>query len=114
MKTAVIKTGGKQYVVQEGDRLKVDRLAAAVGKTVKFEEILLTATDKVTSLGKPLVKGAKVEAEVIVHARHRKVVGVKMKPKKRYRRYFGHKQPYTEVQIIKIQDVRSKQTPNPK
>jgi large subunit ribosomal protein L21 len=102
MKTAVIKTGGKQYVVQEGELVKVDRLHAEEGKTVTFDEVLLAATDKTTAIGTPLVKGATVRAEVVSHARHPKVVGVKMKAKKRYRRYFGHKQPYTEVKITKI------------
>lgn len=102
MKTAVIKTGGKQYLVEEGARLKIDTLPAEEGKKVAFDQVLMTATDKTTKLGTPLLDGAKVEAEVVSHGRHDKVVGVKMKSKKRYRRYFGHKQPYTEVKITKI------------
>lgn len=102
MKTAVIKTGGKQYLVEEGTRLKVDSLTAEEGKKVAFDQVLMASTDKTTKFGAPLLDGAKVEAEVLSHGRHDKVVGVKMKSKKRYRRYFGHKQPYTEVKITKI------------
>lgn len=101
-KTAVIKTGGRQYVVSEGGRVKVDKLPVEEGKTFTFEEVLLTATEKTAKIGTPLLAGAKVEAEVVAQARYPKVVGAKVKAKKRYRRYFGHKQPYTELEIKKI------------
>jgi large subunit ribosomal protein L21 len=75
---------------------------AEEGKKINFDEVLLTATDKTVTLGTPLLKGAKVEAKVVRHGRHDKVWGVKMKPKKRQRRLFGHKQHYTEVEITKV------------
>ena len=102
MKTAVIKTGGKQYLIKEGGSIKIEKITKKEGEIVVFEEVLLTSTGKVTKIGDPLVKGAKVEAEVIAQARHKKVTGVKMKSKKRSKKYFGHKQHYTEVKIKKI------------
>lgn len=102
MKSAVIKTGGKQYFVKEGDKVKVEKLPVAAGKKTNFPEVLLTSTDKITKVGAPLVPGAVVAAKVLKHGRHKKVTGVKMKAKKRYRRLFGHKQHFTEVEITKI------------
>ncbi len=102
MTTAVIKTGGKQYVVHEGDRIKVEKLPAQEGGEITFSEVLLFATDKIARIGTPTVKGAVVEARALNHGRHKKVTGVKMKPKKRHKKYFGHKQHYTEVEILKI------------
>jgi len=102
MKTAVIKTGGKQYLVQEKDKLKVEKLSVDEGKKTTFKEVLLTATSKTAKIGTPLVKGATVEAKVLKHGRHQKITGVKMKAKKRSRKLFGHKQHYTEVEVIKI------------
>lgn len=102
MKTAVIKTGGKQYLVEEGDKVKVEKLPVAEGKKTTFKEVLLTATDKTTKIGTPLVKGATVEAKVVKHGRLKKVFGVKMKAKKRSRKLFGHKQHYTEIAITSI------------
>lgn len=102
MKSAVIKTGGKQYLVSEGDTLKVEKLSEKLESEVTFKEILLTTTDKATKIGTPHVKGATVEAHIVQHGKHPKVTGVKMKPKKRYRRYFGHRQSYTEIEIKKI------------
>lgn len=102
MRYAVIKTGGKQYLIREGSKIKVEKLPQAEGKAVSFTDVFMTATDKTVSLGAPLVKGAKVEGKVIRQARHPKVFGVQMKAKKRQVHYFGHKQAYTEVEITKI------------
>lgn len=102
VKYAVIKTGGKQYLVNEGSKVKVEKLPQAEGKAVAFTDVLLTATDKTVSIGTPVVKGAKVEGKVIRQARHPKVFGVQMKAKKRQVHYFGHKQHFTEVEITKI------------
>lgn len=102
MKSAVIKTGSKQYFVSEGSKIKVEKLPNEAGKAVSFSDVLLTATDKTVTVGEPVVKAAKVEGKVIRHGRHDKVWGVKFKPKKRYRRLFGHKQHFTEVEITKI------------
>ena len=102
MKSAVIKTGGKQYFVSEGDTLKVEKLDQEPGDKTSFEDVLLTATEKITKVGAPNVTGAIVEAKVVQHSKSRKVTGVKMKPKKRYRRLFGHRQRYTEIEITRI------------
>lgn len=102
MKLAVIQSGSHQFLVQEGDTVKIQRINQEAGDKVTFDQVLLAATDKTTKVGQPTVSGATVEGEVIAQARHPKVTGVKMKSKKRYRRYFGHKQPYTAVKITKI------------
>lgn len=101
-KTAVFQNGGKQYLVQEGDVVLLEKFNGEAGKAVTFDEVLLTATDKTVKLGEPLISGAKVEAKVLDHGRHEKVFGAKVKAKKRNKRYFGHKQHYTKVEITKI------------
>lgn len=101
-KQAVIATGGKQYLVAEGQKLRVEKLEAVAGKKVVFDTVLLTAAAGQTTVGTPHVSGAKVEATVVSHGKADKVVGAKVKPKKRYKKYFGHRQPYTEVEITKI------------
>lgn len=102
MKTAVIKAGGRQFVVHEGDKVVMDRLPLEEGKKTVFSDVLLLADDKNVELGAPLIAGVTVEATVIRQARHKKVTGVKMKAKKRNMHYFGHKQHFTEVEIGKI------------
>lgn len=102
MKAAVIRTGGKQYFVSEGDMIKVERLAAQPGDTLRVTDVLLTTTDETTQVGTPLVSGSAVEAIVVSHGLSQKVTGVKMKPKKRYRRLFGHRQSYTTIEIKNI------------
>ena len=99
---AVIKTGGKQYVVSEGDVISVEKLDGAVDTKIVFDEVLLTGDDKDIALGTPTVKGAKVEAKIVDQTRAKKVWGMKYKAKKRYRLKFGHKQPLTMVEIVKI------------
>lgn len=102
MKTAVIKTGGKQYVVHEGDIMVVDRMAGEEGTKVTFSEVLLTADDGKVAVGAPLLEGATVAGTIVGQVRLPKVTGVRMKAKKRNMHYFGHKQPVTEVEIEKI------------
>jgi len=102
MKHAVIKTGGKQYLVKEGDSIKVEKLDTPAGKDITFKEILLASTDKSIKVGTPHVSGASVSAKVVSHGQHPKVTGVKMKAKKRNRKFFGHRQPYTELTIKSI------------
>lgn len=101
-KAAVFQTGGKQYLVHEGDTVLLEKIDTAEGKAIKFDEVLLTASGKTVSVGTPTVSGAKVEAKVVEQGRHPKVFGVKMKPKKRHKHYFGHKQPYTKIEVTKI------------
>lgn len=98
---AIIKTGGKQYKVSEGTKIKVEKLELEIGATVKFET-LFVGDDKVAHVGTPVLEKAVVEGKVLDQDRHDKVKGIKHKPKKRYLVRFGHRQPYTEVEITKI------------
>lgn len=102
MKSAVIATGGKQYFVQEGDVIDVEKLLAESGDTITFDEVLMVATDQGLSVGAPLLIASKVEGKVVKHARHKKVFGVHMKAKKRLKKYFGHRQHFTQVEITKV------------
>ena len=96
---AVIETGGKQYIVEENSSIYVEKLDVEAGKEVVFDQVLMV-NDK---LGRPYVDGAKVIATVDKHGKQKKVVVYKYKPKKKYRRTQGHRQPYTKVTIKKIE-----------
>lgn len=99
---AVIKTGGKQFKVTEGDTLKVEKLSTEVGKALNLNSVLtLVDGDKVT-IGTPIVKGASVDATVISHGRGDKVKIFKMNRRKGYRKSQGHRQSFTEIKIDKI------------
>jgi len=98
---AVIKTGGKQYRVTEGQRLRVERLGGEPGQSVEFKEVLLIGGDPL-KIGRPLVAGASVRAEIVAHARDRKIIVFKFRRRKNYRRKSGHRQPYTELKITGI------------
>ncbi|MBI4021843.1 MAG: 50S ribosomal protein L21 [Candidatus Andersenbacteria bacterium] len=102
MPSAVFTTGGKQYYVSEGDTVSIERLPAAEGQVVSFTDVLLTADDQTCAVGTPLLKGVVVEAKIVKHGLMPKLFGVKMKAKKRYRRLFGHRQPYTTISVEKI------------
>lgn len=99
---AVIKTGGKQYRVQSGEKLKVERLEAEVGAEIGIEQVLMVANGETLLVGRPLVAGAKVTATVISHGRHDKVRIFKMRRRKHYQKHQGHRQNYTELQIGSI------------
>jgi len=99
---AVIKTGGKQYLVSPGQKLKIEKLAAPEGDTFSFEEILLVEDGGNTEIGNPLVKDAKVEAKILRQARARKITILRYHNKTRHRRKKGHRQYFTEVEITKI------------
>lgn len=99
---AVIKTGGKQYKVKVGDKIKVEKLGGEEGKKVVFDEVLFSGDEKAIKIGEPAIKGAKVEGKILKTAKQKKVVGIKFKPKKRYKVKFGHRQTMTEVEITKI------------
>ncbi len=99
---AIIKTGGKQYKVSEGDILKVEKLAGEVGETLTFSEVLFTGDDKSVAVGMPLLSGVTVESKILKQDRSKKVWGIKHKPKKREKTKFGHRQPFTEIEIVKI------------
>ena len=98
---AVIKTGGKQYKVSEGDVLDIEKLEKKEGEEVVFEEVLLLE-DKDTKIGKPEVDEASVKAEVVKQDREDKKIVYKYKPKKRQRKKKGHRQPFTRVEIKEI------------
>ena len=99
---AVIKTGGKQYRVSPGQKLKIEKLAAEESGAVKFEEVLLVADGEKVEVGQPLVKGAAVEARVLKQGRDKKKIVFKYHRKTRYHKKKGHRQPFTEVEITKI------------
>jgi len=95
---AVFVTGGKQYYVAEGDVIYVEKLDVEAGKTVTFDEVLFV--DGVA--GNPIVKGAKVECKVEKHGKEKKIIVFKYRPKKKYRKKQGHRQPYTKLVVTKI------------
>lgn len=99
---AIIKTGGKQYLVNPGQKLKIEKLDAKEGGKFVFDEVLLVSDDKKTEIGTPYVKGAKVEAKVLKQGRGKKVIVFRYHSKTRYRKKKGHRQHYTEVLIEKI------------
>jgi large subunit ribosomal protein L21 len=99
---AIIKTGGKQYQVSEGDVINVEKLDAQVGDTVAISEVLAVGTDEGVAIGKPFVEGACVNAEVLEQGKAKKVVIFKYKAKKDSRKKQGHRQPYTQIQIKSI------------
>jgi large subunit ribosomal protein L21 len=98
---AVIQTGGKQYRVSQGDKLKVEKLVGDVGSTITFDKVLLIAGDSV-KVGAPLIAGAKVEAQIVTQGRGPKIIVYKFKRRKNYRRKNGHRQPFTEVKVTGI------------
>ncbi|CAM3084391.1 50S ribosomal protein L21 [Paenibacillus sediminis] len=100
---AIIETGGKQYKVQEGDVLYIEKLNAGDGESVTFDRVLAVSKDGALVAGTPLVSGASVTAKVEKHGKGQKVVVYKYKPKKNYHVKQGHRQPYTKVTIEKIQ-----------
>ncbi len=102
MTFAIIKTGGKQYLVQQGDKLQVEKLDAELDSTIKFEEVLGTFTDKEYKVGKPNISGAVVEAKVLKQGRGKKIEVLKYKAKSKYRRKIGHRQAFTEIEITKV------------
>ncbi|MDU3176316.1 MULTISPECIES: 50S ribosomal protein L21 [Anaerococcus] len=99
---AIIKTGGKQYKVSEGDLVRVEKLPYEVGETVEFDEVLLVANDSDIKVGSPTVANAKVSATIEDQNKDKKIIVYKYKPKKMYRKKQGHRQPYTLVKIDSI------------
>ena len=99
---AIIVTGGKQYVVSEGDVLYIEKLEAEAEATVKFEQVLAVLDGENTKIGAPVVEGASVEAKVIKNGKGKKIDVFKYKAKKNEKKKIGHRQPYTKVEITKI------------
>lgn len=99
MTLVAIRTGGKQYLVKKGDKIKIEKIE---GKEIIFKEVLLLAKDKKVEIGDPLVKNAKVVGKILKQGRRDKVIVFKYKSKKRYKKKTGYRQPYTEVEITEI------------
>lgn len=99
---AVIKTGGKQYRVEEGDLLRIEKIEAGEGDALEFGEVLLVANGDNITIGQPLVAGAKVTAEVVSQGRHKKIKIIKFRRRKHSRKQQGHRQWFTEVKITGI------------
>ena len=100
---AIIKTGGKQYRVQEGDNIFVEKLYADVDSNVVFDQVLAVVNDGDVKVGAPVVEGAKVTAKVLAQGKEKKILVFKYKAKSNYRRRQGHRQPFTKVSIEKIE-----------
>ncbi|MCL6416198.1 50S ribosomal protein L21 [Aestuariirhabdus sp. Z084] len=99
---AVIVSGGKQYRVAEGDKVKLEKLEVATGDNIEFDRVLLVAAGDDVKIGAPVVEGAKVTAEVVNHGRAKKVTIVKFNRRKHHRKQMGHRQWFTEVKITGI------------
>ena len=99
---AVIKTGGKQYKVSEGDLVKVEKIDGAVGETVEIDQVLMVGGAEV-KLGTPLVPGAKVKAQIVAQEKDKKILVFKSKRRKGYRKKFGHRQPVTRLKVAAIE-----------
>jgi len=99
---AVIKSGGKQHRVVEGETLKLEKIEVATGETIEFDEILMVANGDDIKIGEPTVAGAKVTAEIVSHGRGEKVTIIKFRRRKHSMKRQGHRQWYTEVKITGI------------
>ncbi len=99
---AIIETGGKQYKVAEGEKLKVELLPVEEGASLDLEQVLAVQTDDGLKAGAPYVEGAKVSCKVLGHGKHKKLIVVHYKAKKNIHTKNGHRQPYTEIQVEKI------------
>jgi large subunit ribosomal protein L21 len=99
---AVIKTGGKQYRVEEGTYLKIEKLELGQGDSIEFDEVLMVEADGEVKVGVPFIVGAKVTATVLSQGRHKKVKIIKFRRRKHHMKQMGHRQYYTEVQITGI------------
>ena len=100
---AVIKTGSKQYLVKPGDKIKIEKIAGKKGKEVTFKEVFLVEKNKKTEIGTPLVKDAKIIGKILSQEKGKKVMVFKYRPKTRYKVKRGHRQPFTEIEITKIE-----------
>ena len=99
---AVIKTGGKQYRVAAGEKIKVEQIPADVGAEITLDQVLMVGEGETVSIGTPLLAGAKVTAKVVSHGRGPKVTIFKMRRRKHYQKHQGHRQNYTEIEISGI------------
>jgi len=100
---AVIKTGGKQYLVEPGQKIKIEKIIGKEGKEVVFKDVLLVEKNRKLEIGTPLVKGVKVIGKILSQGKEKKIIVFKYKSKTRYKVKKGHRQPFTEVEISKIE-----------
>jgi large subunit ribosomal protein L21 len=103
MELAIIKTGGKQYIISPGQKIKIEKLEKGEGEEVIFSDVLLLKKGKKLEIGKPLVEGAKVIGKVLKQSKGEKVIIFKHRPRSSYRVKKGHRQLFTEVEITKIE-----------
>lgn len=99
---AIVETGGKQYAVAPGERVRVEKLPGEVGTTLDFDRVLLVGEGEDVKVGTPVVAGAKVTGKIVAHGRGRKVIVYKLKRRKNYRRKQGHRQAFTEVEVTGV------------
>ena len=99
---AVVKTGGKQYRVSAGEKLRIEKLPAAVGSELVLDEVLLVGDGAALKVGTPMVKGASVKAKILSHGLGEKVMTFKLRRRKNSKRHLGHRQSYTEIEITGI------------
>ncbi|MBI3936856.1 MAG: 50S ribosomal protein L21 [Betaproteobacteria bacterium] len=99
---AVVKTGGKQYRVASGEKLKIEQIPADIGSEIVLDQVLLVADGENVRLGDPLLAGASVKAKVVAHGRGEKLKIFKLRRRKHYRKTLGHRQNYTEIEILGI------------
>ncbi len=100
---AVIKTGGKQYLVEPGDKIKIEKIEGETGKEIPFKDVLLVEKNRKLEIGTPFVKGTKVLGKILKQEKGKKVIVFKYKPKTRYKKKTGHRQLFSEVEIVKIE-----------
>ncbi len=101
---AIIATGGKQYLVKEGDIVRIEKIELQEGDNVRFDQVLMMEKDGKYNFGQPLIKDSFVEGKILRHGKAKKIVVLKYKPKKRYEKKTGHRQLFTEVKIEKIEN----------
>lgn len=99
---AVIKTGGKQYRVAAGEKIKIEQIPADVGSEITLDQVLMVGEGESVKIGTPVVSGAEVKATVVSHGRHAKIKIFKMRRRKHYQKHQGHRQNYTEIRIEAI------------
>lgn len=102
MNLAIISAGGKQYLVSPKSKIQVEKMPGKEGETVALDQVLMTAKDGDIQIGKPLVSGASVQAKILKQGRSKKILVFKYKAKSRYRRKQGHRQSYTELEIVSL------------
>jgi large subunit ribosomal protein L21 len=102
MNLAIVETGGKQYIVNSGSKIQVEKLEGNVGDIIKLGNVLLSAKDTDLQIGKPSIKDAVIEAKILKQSRSKKILVFKYKAKSKYRRKQGHRQYYTELEVLTV------------